>query len=258
MKKILMGIGALAVAGAVGLVLVWSNLDGIVKEAIETYGSEATKTEVSVANVTLELESGNATIKGLHVANPAGFKEENIFQLGDISVKVDVSSLNKNPIVIDEIIIKAPELVYEINDAGVSNVDVLKSNLGMTKSKVADTDSEASDDAVKMIIGKLVVERTKAKVRVAALGSKLQTVSVPRILLTDVGKKSGGATAAELAKILSSTLIAKVKSSAMKQGMKKYLGQSADSFKQGALDSIGKKAGLKQGAGAAIQGFLGQ
>jgi len=262
MKKFMIGVLALGVVVVGGLLFVWSNLDGMVKDAIQTYGSEATKTQVSVANVKLELESGKASIKGLNVGNPSGFTDPNIFELGEISVNVDVATINQNPIVINEIIIKAPSVVYEINKAGDSNVDMLKKNLGLAGKESSSSSSSDDSDGIKMIIRKLVVEGTTAKVRIAALGDVEKNVTLPKILMTDVGKKSGGATAAEVAQLLSSKLIANVKGSVAKIGVDQYLGQSADMLKKGALDKVGSFSGGSGDTGAAakdaIKGLFGK
>jgi len=244
MKKVLIGVAALLVVVVGGLVFVWSNLDELVKNAIETYGSEATKTTVSVAEVKLTLENGEAKISGLKVGNPAGFTDPNIFELGMISTKINTSTINQNPIVIDEIIISAPAVVYEINKAGVSNVDVLKKNLGGGSSdSKSSASSESGGEELKMVIRKLVVEGSSAKVRIAALGSKEQSVKLPRILLTDVGKKSGGATAAEVAQILSSKMLGNVKGSVAKLGVEKYIGKSAEEMQKQMLKNVAPKGG---------------
>jgi hypothetical protein len=257
MKKVLIGIAALSVLVVGGLVFVWSNLDSIVKDAIQTYGSEATKTTVSVAEVKLTLESGEAKITGLKVGNPAGFSDPNIFELGMISAKIDISTITQNPIIIDEIIISAPAVVYEINQAGVSNVDVLKKNLGAGSGGGGKSAASSSGgEELKMVIRKLVVEGTSAKVRIAALGNKEQSVKLPRIQLTDVGKKSKGATAAEVAQILSSRLLANVKTSVAKLGVDQYLGKSADAFKKQALEKAVPMGGGGQPADV-LKGLLG-
>jgi len=253
MKKVMIGVAALAVIAVGMLVFVWSNLDGIVKKSIQSFGSDATKTEVSVADVKLKLESGQATIRGLKVGNPAGFTDTNIFELGDISTKIDISTVRQNPIVIDEVIISAPAVFYEINKSGVSNVDLLKKNLAGGGSSAGS--SEASKP-LKMIIRKLVVEGSKAKVRIAALGNAEQTVNLPRIQLTDIGKKSGGATAAEVAQILSSKLLGNVKGSVAKLGVGKYLGKSADMFQNGATGAVGSVGGAVGGAAGAASGAV--
>jgi hypothetical protein len=257
MKKVLIGVAAVGVLLVGGLVLVWSNLDGIVKDAIQTYGSEATKTTVSVADVSLRLEAGEAKISGLKIANPAGFSDPNIFELGMIPTKIDTSTINQNPIIIDEIIISAPVVVYEINKSGLSNADVLKKNLGVGSGgggSSADTADSAGGEELKMIIRNLVVEGTTAKVRIAALGDAEQTVKLPRIHLKDVGKKGGGATAAEVAEILSSKLLGNVKTSVASLGVGKYLGKSADMFKSGVLDNAGKIGSGVGGAASDVGG----
>jgi hypothetical protein len=116
-----------------------------------------------------------------------------------------------------------------------------------------------------MIIRKLVIEGGKAKVRIAALGDAQQTVNLPTIKLTDVGKKSGGATAAEVAQVLSSKLLGNVKSSVATLGVGKYLGKSADMFKDGVLDTVGQvgsgvggaASGAAKKVSGAIKGLLG-
>ena len=269
MKKILIGVAGLAIVIAGGLAFVWSNLDGIVKDSIQTYGSQATQTEVRVAGVKLELEAGKAAISGLTVANPAGFSDPNIFELGNIVTKIDVSTIRQNPIVIDEIIISAPVIVYEINKSGLSNVDVLKKQLGISAGESSAKGSNNAGDELKMIIRKLIVEGGKAKVRIAALGDAEQTVNLPRIELTDVGKQSGGATAAEVAQLLTSRLLGNVKGSVAALGVNKFLGKSADAFSKGAKGAMGAvgnaggaigsgASGAAGSAGDAVKGLFGK
>lgn len=264
MKKILIGAVALVVVIAGGLFYVWSNLDEIVKTAIETYGSETTHTPVKVATVKLDLKNGKAQITGLTVGNPKGFSDPNIFELGSISTSIDLSTLQQNPIVIDEIHIAAPKVVYEIDKAGTSNADEIKKNLGVGGSSGGSGDSGKSEaassggkDELKMIIRKLVVEGSSATVRVAALGHA-NNVKLPRIVMTDIGKKSGGATAAEVASQVSGKLLGNLQNSVASIGVDKYLGKSADAIKQqmqgagGVADKIGNEAG------GALKGLLGQ
>lgn len=253
MKKIMIGVVLLAVLLMASLLYVWSNLDAIVKDAIQTFGSEAVKTTVSVSEVSLQLEDGKASISGLTVANPDGFSDPNIFSLGNISVKIDIASINENPIIIDEIIISAPSVVYEINKDGISNADVLKKNLADNGGKSSESSAD-SGDALKMIIRKLTIEDSKAKVKIAALGGAEQSINLPSIRLTDIGKKDGGATAAEVAQILSSKLLGNVKNSVAKLGVGKYLGKSADAIK----NSVGNVGAVAEDAGSAIKGMFGK
>ena len=60
-----------------------NNLDSLVKNAVEKYGSEATQTAVRVESVKITLKEGSSVIKGLSVANPAGFEAKYAFSLGE-------------------------------------------------------------------------------------------------------------------------------------------------------------------------------
>jgi len=259
MKKILIGAAALLVITVGVSVYVLSSLDGIVKDAIETYGSEATQTQVSVAGVKIMVKSGKGTIRGLNVANPKGFSDPNIFELGMISVKIDTDTVMQNPIIIDKVTIRSPSVFYEINPSGVSNVDVLKKTLAKISGTSGSGDKNADGEQLKMIIRKLVVEDGTARVRIAALGNKEQNVIIPRIRLIDVGKKSGGATAVEIAQILGKHLVKNIKGSVAKLGVQQYLGKPSDMLKKGALGKVGSGLGGAAGnVGGALKGLLGK
>jgi hypothetical protein len=263
MKKLLIGLVVLLLVVVGGLFFVWSSLDSIVKTAIETYGSEATQTQVSVADVKLKLEDGAGSISGLNVGNPAGFADSHIFKLGSISTKIDTATVTANPVVIDELIISAPQVFYEINKAGASNLDVLKKNLGTSsESPGSSSEESASGDELKLVIRKLVVDKGQASMRIAALGDKQQSVSLPRIELTDIGKKSGGATALEVAQVLSNAMLKNVQGAVMGAGVQQYLGKSADELKKSlnkqAVEQLGgATGGTGDPLGGAMKGLLG-
>ena len=224
------------------------SLNKLVKGAIEVYGSDATGTQVSVGKVKMTLETGEGSVDDLQVVNIPGFTDKDIFRLSNISVKLDTDTLMDNPVVLDELTIRAPTIYYEINGSGISNVDTMKKNLGQ------DGESSSGNEEFKMVIRKLVIEEGRASVRIAALGNKEQSVKLPSIQLTDVGKKSGGATAAEIASLLSDKLLNNASSSVASLGVDKYLGKSADAIKQGA-SGLGEAAGK---AGSSVKGILGK
>jgi hypothetical protein len=66
---------------------------------------------------------------GLTVANSHGFFSPNVFRLETSSTKIDARSITSSHIVIDEIHISSPQVVYEINQALASNILVLKKNI---------------------------------------------------------------------------------------------------------------------------------
>ena len=116
MKKIILSIILLVViAIAAGVYYVFTNLDSLVKAAIETHGSEATQTAVRVDKVNIDLASGAAGLSGLSIANPAGYALPNAFTMGEIRAGIDLTSLQEEPYIINEITVLAPRVFVEIN-----------------------------------------------------------------------------------------------------------------------------------------------
>jgi hypothetical protein len=194
----------LAIAGATVYVL--TNINSIVKAAIEKYGSQATQTAVRVSSVQIKLRSGEGSVLGLHVANPSGFFSSSIITLDDISVRIAVNSVTSTPIVIDNILISGPEVFYEMKEDGSTNVDVLKRNLAPAGPPAEEQSKKSpKGKAIKLHVRKLVFEKGKVHVRVAKVGDKPFTVELPRLELTDIGKH-GGATPAEIGRTVAAAL----------------------------------------------------
>jgi len=117
--------GLLALIVGVGVYL-YNSIDPIVKNAIEKYGSEITGTDVSVSSVDISLKSGRGTIRGIRVANPDGFSDDDAFELSEITVDIDVASLNKDPIVIQEVTIAEPVAKAILSARGDTNLGIIK------------------------------------------------------------------------------------------------------------------------------------
>jgi len=212
------------------------SLDGIVKAAIEEHGSRVTQTKVGVSGVKIELTRGAGSISGITVANPAGFTRPRAFRLGSISTAIDTATITEDPVVIKEIMVKGPEIYYEINKDGTANFDVIKSNVEKSTGGTSRGDSRGKE--VKLIINRLVIEGGKVSAIIAALGDKPLEASLPRIALTDIGRKQGGATGAEVARQVADAVISKTRSSVTALGVDKYLGVGADVIKK-QLEAVG-------------------
>ena len=128
MRWILIGAAALVGIIVIFVIVTWSNLDSIIEAAIEKYGSEVTRVEVSLDEANIDPVSGEGALSGLTVGNPAGFETDNAFSLGQVKVGLDTSSLTGDTIVIREIVISRPHITYEMSSDG-SNVDTIQSNV---------------------------------------------------------------------------------------------------------------------------------
>lgn len=248
-KVLGLGVAALVIVIIAAGIYLWSSLDSIVEAAIEKHGSAVTQTRVEVAGVKLELTSGKGSIQGITVDSPAGYTRPQVFTLDNIAVAIDTKTVTNDVVVIDEILIQAPQIFYEINDKGVANVDVLKNNVSKSTAgsskEAAKSEGEGKD--VKLIIRRLVIDKTEADARVAALGNKDISVNLPKIVMTNIGKKKGGASPAEIAEQVTSVLIKKVSKAVADQGMQQYLGKSADEAKAQLQEKADKAIGDKLG-----------
>jgi hypothetical protein len=212
MKRIVLAAVALAVVGvAVALTLLVSNLDLIVEAAIEKYGSEMTGTAVRVGGVAIEISTGKGAIRDLTIANPAGFESAHAFRLGEITLDIDVGSIaTREPVVIDAIVIRAPEATYEMNASGRSNVLIIQDNLKRYQGSGGGGEPDApAGEATRLAIKRFVFEEGEVKARTSAVGGRDATVALPPLRMTGLGG-TRGATGAELGKTVLSAYTQKV------------------------------------------------
>jgi hypothetical protein len=202
LKKIGIGVVVLLIIIAgVGYYL-FSNLDSYIKAAIEKYGSQATQASVTLDSVVVSLTTGEGGMVGLNVGNPKGFATPHAITVGAITLKLDTSTVTgSGPIVIKEIDIDKPQVTYEIGNTGGSNLDAIQKNTeafaGSSGGNSAPTAGGGQER--KLIINDLYVRDGQIGVSATVLQGKAVNAPLPTIHLTDIGKNSNGATAAQVA-----------------------------------------------------------
>ncbi len=205
MKKIILSIILLAIIGiSAGVYYVFTNMDSLVKTAIETHGSEATQTAVGVDQVKIDLTNGAAGFSGLSIANPKGFDFPNVFSMGEIRAGIDLKSLQEEPYVINEITVLAPQVFVEINDDNKTNLNELKNRLmsgtsSSSKSKQSGSTDNSSSSGPRLIIRRVTFADGSIQARIAALENKELNLKLPRLDMANLGG-SQGATGDELAR----------------------------------------------------------
>jgi uncharacterized protein involved in outer membrane biogenesis len=197
--------GAVIAVVVVLLLLLVSNLNSLVAKAIEKHGGDVTRTSVRVSGVDISLRAGRGSIKGLRVSSPDGFKERTAFSLDEIVLDIDIKSVRRNPIVIDEIRIQTPVINAEITRTGASNIDELRKNVQEYGAKRLGKSGGSSDGAKRIRIERFIVEKGRVEVDASALGLEKRTIDLPEIRLTNVGGASG-APPDEIAKLILTTV----------------------------------------------------
>jgi len=267
MKKwIFIGSGAVVIIIVILLVVGLSNLGPMIKNAVNTYGPEITKTDVLLEDVSVSLFSAQAKLKELYLGNPEGFKSPQAMKAGSIYIDVDEGSLTGDVIIIDKIEVVAPEITYE-KKRGTDNFMTILSNV--TKAVGADRASEKQSgkkgEGKRILIRNFIVKDGKVNLAMTILGGKSISSPLPDIHLKDIGKKKGGASPAEAFKEIFAALYAKITSPAVTDTLNKglkALGTTMEAVSVGAkkqLETAGE--GVKKGAGAVsdkVKGLFGK
>ncbi len=211
-KKLGILLAVLVVLLAGGIWYVKTNLDMIVKNALEDYGSQATKTNVDIDKVKISLTTGQGKVEGVSIGNPKAYTAAKAISVGDINLKVDTSTITgSGPVIIKELNIDKPYITYEVGAKGNSNLqDIQKNVSGFSPSKA----KTASKNERKVIIRDLYIRNGQISVTHALLGGKEVKTPLPLIHLRNIGKPGEGSTGAEVTK----QVLAQMTNSAVRAG----------------------------------------
>lgn len=189
MKKLLIAVAILLLLLVIGVMVVASQAGSLIKNGVERYGPDFTGTPVTVSAVDLSILSGQASIRNLVVGNPKGFQTPNAFKVGEVAIKLDISSLFSDQVRIESILIDGAELTYEQLNR-TSNIDVLKSNvMKNTSSGSSASTSESSSSDVKVVIDDLHINGTRVQALASVLGKQEDaSMTIPDIHMQDLGQ----------------------------------------------------------------------
>jgi uncharacterized protein involved in outer membrane biogenesis len=234
MKRWLLIGGGLVVVIVAGLFYLYSSLGSLIKTAVEKYGSEITQAKVRLNEAEVSATSGAGALRGLYVGNPQGFKTASAFQLGEISLTLDVGTIASDPVIIKEIVVSAPEVTYELGPQG-SNIDAIKRNVdaytksGGTEKKAESTAGSKKTPGRKVVIENLYIRNGRVNIG-STLSDKTMSAPLPDIHLTNIGKQKGGATPGEVAEKIIGALGQSANTAVASVDTSKVLGEAKKQF----------------------------
>jgi hypothetical protein len=195
MKKLLVYSVVLLLILAAGLYITMQFFLGdIVKSAVNRVGPKITQTSVVLQAANISPLSGEGTLTGLSVGNPAGWSQAEAFRLAKMHISLEPMSLMKDHIVINELIIEQPEFLYETRLVTSNINDLLKNVEKAMGGKEAETTTDGKP--IKLVVKKLVLKDGRVRL---GLGGQAVAIPLPPIDMTDIGVKEGGVTPAQLA-----------------------------------------------------------
>ena len=194
LRTIILGIVALLVLVAGGAAWwLYASRDALIKRAIEYYGPELTGVSVKVKAVRLEPVDGRGAISGIELGNPRGFSAPHSVTLGEARLAVDPGTITSNVVHVHEISLEAPSITYERGAQG-DNLSAIQKHIEsrLPKSKGGTGEAKEPSPERKFIIDHVQVRNAKVNYGGVA------TAGLPDIHLRDLGKRTNGATAAEI------------------------------------------------------------
>jgi hypothetical protein len=196
MKKFLVygGLG-LVILLLVGYFTMQYFLGGIVKTGVNKFGPGITQTKVVLEGAAISPLSGEGTLTGLAVGNPAGWSDANAFYLGKVHISMEPFSVFQDHIVINELVIEKPEFLYETKIVA-SNIKDLLNNIEKSMGAKEAEPKGKSGQPIKMVVKKLSIREGKVTVGV---GPTAIPIPMPPVELTDLGTAEGGITPPQVA-----------------------------------------------------------
>ena len=246
MKKLVIGIGIVVVLVVTVAFWFFSSLDGIVKNQIEAIGTELTGTKVSVGGVSIKLTEGVGQITKLKVANPKGYETDEALSMNLLRLGIDLPSLGKSPLILNELVIDSPTLNLEMDEKGSSNLQEISDNVTANTSAADKEASEAQQQAggepLRILIRKLTIKGVSYAVRSPVEKLDNAKGTLPTITMSNVGG-SKGATPGEIGKIIVGKMTERVIAQAAKAGIQSAVDKKLKDVGGGlgdALKNLGK------------------
>ena len=204
----------LAGAGGAGYFLL-GNINGLVKELIETVGSDSLNSEVKVAKVDIKLTEGAGHLSGLTVANPQGFSAESLFSMDGVGLSIDTGSLTEDVYVIKEISIDGAKILAE-QTGRTTNLQALLDSIdsGSEGGNGSESGSDTTETPnIKLAVDKISFTNGAVTLRSDVLGEKQFTL--PELTMREIGTRENGLSPDELGEAITKALLKEVKDAVM-------------------------------------------
>jgi uncharacterized protein involved in outer membrane biogenesis len=191
MKTLLIVLGVLAALGVAAVIALQFFLGSAVTAGVNNFAPKLTQTSVVLQSASISPLTGTGTLTGLVIGNPKGWGETPLCTLGKVHLNVAPFSLLGDRVLINEIVVDAPEINYETKIIASNVADLLKnveSTLGGGKN-AAPVATTKDGKPIKVEVKKFRL--TNARVRLGVAGTGM-TIPMPDIELNDLGTKEGG------------------------------------------------------------------
>ena len=217
------------------------NLNSIAENAIERVATETLGVPVGIGSLDIALKEKRATVKGLRIGNPEGFKKSHAMTVDTIGITLE--SISKELVRFKDIRVEGTNVNLEVQESG-TNLQTIQNNVASRAKPAA---SEEGAQKIKVIIDQLAMTGAQLNPSVTLIEAQdLSTVTVPDIHLSGIGQKENGILVREAMAQVWTELSRKFSHAANNAGF--YQGLSGDVLKDlGATQLESIKTQIKDG-----------
>lgn len=189
-------------------------IDSIAKKGIEQGGEMALGVPTNLEDVHISLFGGEASLRGLQIANPPGFKSQGFMGLGQGRVAISLASLMTDTVKIPRVQLSNIRINVE-QSGNKNNVEpILARAKSMGGKKGTPAPQPATQKGKKFIVEYFVLEDVQVDANLDFLGqaSKVNLV-LPKIELHNLGAEENGLSMPELVQKVVQAVLSAVKNS---------------------------------------------
>jgi len=216
-----------------------SRIDGIVEKAIETHGSEVSGTAVEVASVDFSFKEGRGTIRGITIANPPGFPPGDAFSLGEVTLRLDLSSMREDPFVVEEAVIREPVVRTVVSSSGGTNIGAIAKHIRESIPPGEEKAERKKGEAPRIAVRSFIFEEGRVDADTTAVGGDRKSVDLPPLRLRNLGGTRGAAPGVLGGEILLAYSEAVLKAAA-RAGARSYLEKEVEEILDEKIGEEGK------------------
>ncbi len=236
-KKILWALAAVMVLVIVAGVVVYANINRILKNVVETQATSQLNVKTTLNSADLSIFGGKLGLNQLEIASPQGYTAEHMFTLGDAKVAVEYGQLRSDPVHIKQIILKKPRLVIEQKDMKLNFQALMDQKpkgadqpapSGSPSTPSPDTSSPkpAESKPLRLIIDDIELEGAEVVLRAGLPGlSKDLVVQIPSLSIKNIGSGDGSENGAAVKDVVMQVVTAMASKSIDVAGLKGQLQQ---------------------------------
>lgn len=243
-------------------VVLYMNLNSIVKKGVETYGPEITQTSVGLEESDISLFSGSGELTGIFIGNPSGFLSPSAVEVERLDVNVDTWSLFSDTAVVNELVVVSPHITYEFNERR-DNLNTLKDNvdesMAQREAERPAQEAEPEGPGQQVVIKDLYILNASVTAAWTDIEPRSMTIPLPDLHLTNIGMDENGMDPAQVFSQVWDALLASITDVAGSSvaDLQNLAEQGIYAVQEGAGEVLDQGQGLVEDGASAVEDGAG-